>query len=160
MGDYTIDYLSDSEKQRLDTILKPYGLKILNITEPTRTRKKSRTLIDYLITDHSCTKSFETIVSDSPFRKIRYIPIDHLATSAVTNIQIKGPVKVSQKIFSDKSKYNKDHFCQIVEDSNWRCSYNQKSAESIFKIFTDIIQSALKKSSQKKRSLSAMTRIG
>ena len=114
MGDYNINYLNDSEKQCLDTILTPYGLKILNITEPTRIRKKSRTLIDYIITDHSCTKSFETIVSDSPFRTIKNKPIDHLATSAVTNIKIKVPVKVFQKIIFDKSKYNKHQFCQII----------------------------------------------
>ena len=51
MGDFNIDYLKIQEKQYLDTITVPYGLNIVNTEIPTRVRGKSKSFLDYIITD-------------------------------------------------------------------------------------------------------------
>ena len=51
MGDYNRAYLNNKDKQNLDTITVPYGLNIVNKEIPTRVRGKSKSLLDYIITD-------------------------------------------------------------------------------------------------------------
>ena len=53
MGDYKIKYLNTREKQILQTVTLPYGLIVSNTDQPTRIRGTSKTLIDYIIADHS-----------------------------------------------------------------------------------------------------------
>ena len=52
MGDYNINYLNELEQQNLVTILIPYGLQIINTKIHTRIHGISRSLIDYIISDH------------------------------------------------------------------------------------------------------------
>ena len=51
VGHYNINYLNVKERQPLDTITIPYGLRITNTEFPTRVQGNSMTLIDYIITD-------------------------------------------------------------------------------------------------------------
>ena len=60
----------------------------MNKSGPTRVINQSRTLIDYIITDHLTFETFETFVSDSAFRTSKNKSIDHRATSIVSNLQI------------------------------------------------------------------------
>ena len=46
MGDYNIDYLIEKERQYLETILRPYGLEVINRDEATHIQGKSMSLID------------------------------------------------------------------------------------------------------------------
>ena len=68
MGDYNINFLNKNERECLETILIPYGLYVMNKELPTRVVGSSKTLIDYIITDHLKAETFETHVSDTPFR--------------------------------------------------------------------------------------------
>ena len=62
-------------------------------------RKKGATkrLIDYIITDHSIAEFFSCFVSGTPIGTIGKKPIDHLATSVITNIRMTEPSKVFRK---------------------------------------------------------------
>ena len=68
MGDHNIDYFDKRERECLETILTLYGLNVMNKDHATRVQNQSRTLIDYIITDHLKSENFETFVSDSVFR--------------------------------------------------------------------------------------------
>ena len=85
MGDYN---LSTRGKEDLETLILSYGLIVSKTDQPTRLKATSKTLIDYIITDHSNAAFFTAIVSDTPLRTIGKKPIDHLATSVITNIQM------------------------------------------------------------------------
>ena len=81
----------------METILTPYGINVMNKDHPTRVQNQSRTLIDYIITNHLKTETFETYVSDSVFRTSKNKSIDHRATSIVSNLQIEKQCKVTKR---------------------------------------------------------------
>ena len=64
MGDLNINYLKESERTKLSTVLNPYGLKVCNTFLPTRITENGSSVIDYIVTDTSFTDSFvcDTIV--------------------------------------------------------------------------------------------------
>ena len=80
MGYYNINFLNYNERECLDTVLIPYGLYVMNKELPTRVVGTSKSLIDYFITDLLKSETFETHVSDTPFRTSKNKPIDHRAT--------------------------------------------------------------------------------
>ena len=51
-GDYNLNYFDKRERECLETILTPYGLNVMNNDQRIRVQNPSRTLIDYIITDH------------------------------------------------------------------------------------------------------------
>ena len=102
LGDYNIDYLNERERQDLETVILPYGLRINNTDEPTRVRGNSKSLIDYIITDHLQAETFRAHVSDTPLRTGNKKRIDHFATSLITNIDCKPTCKVFRKTIYDK----------------------------------------------------------
>ena len=55
LGDYNINYLDTLERSRLETVILPYDLHIMNQTIPTRLNRgnKTKSFIDYIITDCS-----------------------------------------------------------------------------------------------------------
>ena len=72
MGDYNIDYiyyLNNKEEQYIDTINVPYGLNIVNREFPTSVHGKSKSLLDYIITDPPGSVNFEFYVSDTLLRE-------------------------------------------------------------------------------------------
>ena len=97
MGDYNYNHLNTREKQDLETVIFPYGLIVINTDQPSRIKGTSKTLIDYIITDHSTAAFFTAIVSETPLPTIGKKPIDHLATSVITNIRM-----MKKPMFSEK----------------------------------------------------------
>ena len=87
MDDYSINYFDKRERECLGTIVTPYGLNVMNKDHPTKVQNQSRTLIDYIITDHVKSETFETFGSDSSFRTSKNESIDHRATYVVRNLQ-------------------------------------------------------------------------
>ena len=83
LGDYNIDYLNMRERQDLETVILPYGLKINNTDAPTRVRGNSKSLVDYIITDHFQAETFRAHVSDTPLRTGNKQQIDLFATFLV-----------------------------------------------------------------------------
>ena len=51
VGDYNINSLNRKERKSLEIILTPYGLHVLNKTEPTRSKGVLESMIDYISTD-------------------------------------------------------------------------------------------------------------
>ena len=100
MGDYNVDYLNKKEKQSLDTIMIPYGLKITNENIPTRISGNCKPLLDYIITDLPEYK--RTCISDKPLRTTKGKKSDHYATSIITEINMHKPPKVTLKEIFDK----------------------------------------------------------
>ena len=151
MGNYNIDYFDKRERECLETILTPYGLNVMNKDHDTRVQNQSRTLIDYIITDHLKSENFETFVSDSVFRTSENKSIDYRATSVVSNLQIEKRCNVTTKEVFDKSNYKRDEFCQEIQRSDWCRFYRQKSAEEMFYVFNDILKKAMRKCVFKKK---------
>ena len=145
MGDYNTNYFNKRERECLESILKPYGLNVMDKDHATRVQNQSRTLIDYIITDHLKSENFETFVSDSVFRTSKNKSIDHRATSAVSNLQIEKRCNVTIKEVFDKSIYKRDEFCQEIQRSDWCRFYRQKSAEKMFYVFNNILKIAMRK---------------
>ena len=125
MGDYNINFLNKNERECLETILIPYGLYAMNKELPTRVVGSSKTLIDYILTDHLKAETFETHVSDTPFRTSKNKPIDHRVTSIINDFQINTNKKVIVKEIFDKKNYRKDLFCRDLESSDWSRFYRQ-----------------------------------
>ena len=106
MGDYNINYLNQREKEDLETVILPNGLTTINTDQPTRISNKSGSLIDYIITDHyNNAHSFSSFVSDTPFRTS--VPIDHFATSVISNINLQPSPKVFMKDIYDKKSHKR-----------------------------------------------------
>ena len=135
----------------METILTPYGLNVMNKDHATRVQNQSKTLIDYIITDHLKSENFETFVSESVFRTSKNKSIDHRATSVVSNLQIEKRCNVTIKEVFDKSNYRRDEFCQEIQRSDWCRFYRQKSAEEMFYVFNDILRNAMRKCVFKKK---------
>ena len=129
MGDYNIDYLNEREQNCLDTVILPYGLRILNTNIPTRVEDDSKTSIDYIITDLNNSEKFSTFISDTPLRTRKNKPIDHFATTTLTDIKIRRGTNITIKEIFDKINYSKNFFQHTVAYSDWRNFYNQACAE-------------------------------
>ena len=98
------------------------------------------------------SENFSDIISDTPLRTLKNTPIDHFATTTITDIKIKRRTKLTIKEFFDKIKYSKEFFQHTVANSDWGRFYNQTCAEGIFTAFVNIIETALKKSVPKNES--------
>ena len=51
MGDYNIYFLNEKRRQHLDTITKPYGMRVTNIEYRTRVQGNGVTFIYYITTN-------------------------------------------------------------------------------------------------------------
>ena len=143
MGDYNINYLNIREKRHLETVTHPYGLIFSNTDQPTRIKGTSKTLVKYIITDHSNAACFTPIVIDTPLRTIGKKPIDHLATSVITNIEMMKSTNVFRKTIFDKKTYNKELFQYYVQNCDWEYFYGRSCAEGLFSIFSNFIENSL-----------------
>ena len=98
MGDYNIDYFIEPEQNSLDTVILPYGFRILNTNIPTR----------YTITDLNNSEKISNIISDTPLRTQENKPIDHFATTTITVIKTKRRTIVTIKEIFDEINYSKE----------------------------------------------------
>ena len=156
MGAYNIDYLNNKEKQYLDTITVPYGLNIVNTEIPTRVRGKSKSLLDYIITDLPGSINFESYVSDTPLRNLNGEHVDHFQTSVISNVTLHQPPKVIIKEIYDKSNYKAEKLREIIRYSDWTNFYNQNCAEGMYTCFTSTIEKCVN-AFPKRKFLSEMT---
>ena len=81
-----------------------YGFSVTNKEVPTRLVGTSKTLVDYIITDHLIAETFETHVSDSPYRTTKNKPIDNRAALIIRDFQL--------------NTNRKDLFCRDLESSD------------------------------------------
>ena len=143
-------YQHKKKKQDLETVTLPYGLIVSNTDQHTRIKRTSKTIIDYIITDHSNAAFFTHIVSDTPLRTIGKKSIDHLATSVITNIQMIKSTNVFRKEVINKNTYNKELFQYYVQNCDWEYFCRQNCAAGLFSIFSNFIENSLNKSILKK----------
>ena len=149
-GDYNIKYLNTREKQYLETVILSYGLIVSNTDQPTRMNGTSKILFSFIITDHSNAAFFTPIVSDAPLCTIGKKPIDHLATSVITNIQMMKSTNEFRKTLFDKKTYNKELFHYFVQNCGWQYFYGRSCTEGLFSIFSNFVENSLFKSILKK----------
>ena len=119
MGDYTPNYFNINERDCLETDLVPCGLQVQNSKHPTRVQSTSKSLIDYIISDHLQANTFKTYVSDSLIRTIKNKVIDHKATSAVKKLQLDSCARVFNEQMFDKKSYTRQGFSQLAQRSDW-----------------------------------------
>ena len=158
MVDYNINFLNKNERECLETILIPYGLYVMIKELPKRVVGTSKTLIDYIITDHLKAETVETHVSATPFRTSKNKLTDHWATSIISDFQINTNKKVIVKAIFDKKNYREDLFCRDLESSDWSRFYRQNSAENMLSVFSNIFERSLENCVTKEKYLSAMTK--
>ena len=100
-GDFNIDFLKKEEREKLCTVITPYGLHVQNNKEPTRTSNdsKSQTLIDYLICEPSLFK--RVFACDTNLKS------DHFGVLGIFNCYAKTKQPRLIKYIHDKSNYKK-----------------------------------------------------
>ena len=81
LGDYIINYLNNKEKQKLDTIIPPHDLHLMNSRTATRHRNVSCSLLNYIITDTGLRRNnyyfFDSLIKS-----------DHLAQILLTGFTL------------------------------------------------------------------------
>ena len=74
MGDYNLNYFCKNEKQKLDTVLRPYNLNPIKVEDPTRITSQYKKLVDFLITDKYLrtllVATFESLISIDYFAQL------------------------------------------------------------------------------------------
>ena len=93
---------------------------------------------------------FTAFVSDTPLRTIGKKPIDHLATSVISNIQMMKTTNVFRKTIFDKKTYIEELFHYYVQNCDWEYFYGQSCAKGLFSIFSNYLENSLNKSILKK----------
>ena len=123
LGDFNINYLHPNERNKIDTILVPYGLSVVNKT-PTR----GKNLIDFVIKDdelpHSNVFTFESPITS-----------DHKAIAMITNVTMNKKQPPRRKRIFDKSKYCKSLYLQDLRQIDWDVLYTASDAEDMYRIF-------------------------
>ena len=99
IGDYKINCLNNKEKQKLDTIIPPYDLHLMNSRTETRHQNGSCSLLDYIITDNEL-KGKTYYVFDSPIKS------DHLVQILFTDFTLTQKQKPLGKWIIDKRNYD------------------------------------------------------
>ena len=102
-GDYNINNLNQREWKMCTA----YVLTTINTDQPTRISIKSKSLIDYAITDYYNAHSFSSFVSDTSFGTSANKPIDHFATSEVSDVELQPSPTDFMKQIDDKMSYKR-----------------------------------------------------
>ena len=128
MGDFNINYLNHTERNCLDSVISPYGLRYVNKTEPTR-HCNNPTIIDYIITDLHIKSSY---VVDVNFNT------DHFAIAAFAgnfkNTHAKQKIQIH-----DKRNYSRKEFLNSLTQINWRIIDQQCSLQQKWSTFENLI---------------------
>ena len=141
LGDYNRNYLTEDDKQSLDTILIPYNLYVTNKLTPTH----SKALIDYIITNLDIKDlTNNSIVFTPP------IKTDHQATAFITELKLNNNVRSIKRKIYDKSNYSNYKFKQKLSAINWRSFYSNNNPEIMLDIFTSNIADTIKECAPQK----------
>ena len=141
MGDFNINYLKESERTNLSTVLNPYGLKVCNTFLPTRINENGSSIIDYIVTDTSFTDSF---VCD------KIVKSDHLAQLVISHCNIKPSKEAVRKVIFDKRYYSRKEFCNTLSQQNWVFLWTLADPEKQLEYFTNTFKRVLRLQAPKK----------
>ena len=132
-GDFNIDFSKMGEREKLCTVITPYGLHVQNNKEPTKTSNdsKSQTLIDYLICEPSLFK--KVLACDTNLKS------DHFGVLGIFNCYAKTKQPRLIKYIHDKSNYKKSSYQESVRDLNWSLLYNNSFNPSLMVEVLDYI---------------------
>ena len=141
MGDFNINYLKETEKTNLSTVLNPYGLKVCNTFLHTRITENVSSIIDYIVTDTSFTDSFvcDTIVKS-----------DRLAQLVISHCNIKPSKEAVRKVIFDKRYYSIQEFCETLSQQNWGFLWTLADPEKQLEYFTKTFERVLRLQAPKK----------
>ena len=134
LGDYNINYLDSKEKENLDSIIIPYGLKVFCPNDETRISSSSKTHIDYIISDYE-TNGIE-FCFDTPYKT------DHFASFILTDIKCGKSLPRIISTFNKKN-YQKNEFCNTLSALPWYLLYQCTDAQNMFSTMIYLISSAL-----------------
>ena len=123
LGDYNINYLDSKEKENLDSIIIPYGLKVFYPNDETRISSSSKTHIDYIISDYE-TNGIE-FCFDTPYKT------DHFASIILTDIKCGKSFPRITSTFNMKN-YQKNEFCNTLSALPWYLLYQCTDAQNMF----------------------------
>ena len=137
IGDYNINYLNNKEKQKLDTIILPYDLHLMNSRTATRHQNGSCSLLDYIITDNGLRGKYY-YVFDSP------IISDHLAQILFTDFTLTQKQKPLRKLIFDKRNYDPHKFRNSLNYINWSLIYESNDIEEMFSRFESLIANVIR----------------
>ena len=134
LGDYNLNYLDSKEKENLDSIIIPYGLKVFCPNDETRISSSTKTHIDYIISDYE-TNGIE-FCFDTPYKT------DHFASFILTEIKCG---KILPRIIStlNKKNYQKNEFCNSFSALPWYILYQCTDAQNMFSTMIYLISCAL-----------------
>ena len=141
MGDFNINYLKESERTNLSTVLNPYGLKVCNAFLPTRITENGSSIIDYIVTDTSLTDSF---VCDTKVKS------DHLAQLEISHCNIKPSKEAVRKVQFDKRYYSIQEFSITLSQQNWGFLWTLAYPEKQLEYFTNTFERVLRLHAPKK----------
>ena len=134
LGDYNINYLDSKEKENLDSIIIPYGLKVFCPNDETRISSSTKTHIDYVISDYE-TNGIE-FCFDTPYKT------DHFASFILMDIKCGKSLPRIISTFNKKS-YQKNEFCNTLSALPWYLLYQCTDAQNMFSTMIYLISSAL-----------------
>ena len=145
VGGLKYHYFEDVEKQRLETILTPYGLEVQNKEIPTRISRNTftRSLIDYMIADNFTVNS--TIVIDNA------VFSDHFAVLGFSKYKKISKQLSTIKTFFDKKDYEAEQFRLTLYSSNWDKLYQTSDIDAMFNLFTNTFVQGLEKHAPTKK---------
>ena len=134
VGDYNINYLNHTEKVKLDTILIPYGLKVLN-NDPTRTNSSQSTQIDFVISEPE--NFINVLTGDCPIKS------DHFCNLGILKTKYEKKSSVFCKFIYDKAYYKSQEFIHTLRDADWSPVYNMSNVNEMMLSFNQILSSAI-----------------
>ena len=137
IGDYNINYLNNKEKQKLDTIILPYDLQLMNSRTATRHQNGCCSLLDYIITDNALRGKYY-YVFDSPVKS------DHLAQMLFTDFTLTQKQKPFRKWIFDKRNYDPLKFRNSLNYINWSLIYESNDIEEMFSRFESLIANVIR----------------
>jgi hypothetical protein len=129
-GDYNINILNNINSSKINKLVNPYGLTILNQTSATRITGKTGTLIDLSISEKK--EVHDTIVSEAP------ISSDHLMTSVILKHERNESAqeKRTKRIqYHDKSNYSKDAFTNHIAHADFSHVYKYINPDKALRAF-------------------------
>ena len=110
MSDFNINYLNQSDKNKMESIITPYGLKLFYPNDETRVSPSAKTQNDCLISDYETNKKI--FCFDALYKT------DHFASLVVKNVK-RG--KILPKIFYTFNEDNcpNSDFCNKFSALLW-----------------------------------------
>ena len=135
MGDYKLNYLSKTEKSKLDVFASNSGLEIVNLRDATTCTDKTFTLIDHCFISKDQIIAYN--VTTIPFNS------DHFLVIFESNLSLKSEsdniITVRNFLLVSRSKFNRD----LAFAERWtmyQCQNGNDMFDSFIDIFDEIVE--------------------